>query len=121
MSDDTSNKFAARGPRKSLNKALRQLNFLKVCSGFIQKVPLPPTPTPGMWETYARQLCSPITLGGPVQQRSYAPAGARWFNPEELTAQKVHCPASCALCSPHQWLVQRCHEQDEHVPASTVC
>lgn len=34
MSDDTSGKFGPRGPRKSLNKALRQLNFLKVCSGF---------------------------------------------------------------------------------------
>lgn len=34
MSDDTSSRLASRGPRKSLNKALRQLNFLKVCSGF---------------------------------------------------------------------------------------
>lgn len=34
MSDDTSSRHNSRGPRKSLNKALRQLNFLKVCSGF---------------------------------------------------------------------------------------
>ena len=34
MSDDTSSRSVSRGPRKSLNKALRQLHFLKVCSGF---------------------------------------------------------------------------------------
>ena len=47
------------------------------------------------------KLRSLLNLLGRAQQRSYAPAGARWFNPEELTAQKVQCSAS-ALSSPHQ-------------------
>ena len=50
MSDDASNRHPHRGPRKSLNKALRQLNFLKVCSGFSKEAALPANPTPGLCE-----------------------------------------------------------------------
>lgn len=50
MSDDASNRYPQRGPRKSLNKALRQLNFLKVCSGFSKRVASPPIPTLGLCE-----------------------------------------------------------------------
>ena len=94
MSDDASNRHAHRGPRKSLNKALRQLHFLKVCSGSSKTTALPVMPIPGSHTTTMRQLCSLICLGGAVQQRSNAPPGARWFNPEELTAQKVQCLVS---------------------------
>ena len=88
MSDDTSSRSVSRGPRKSLNKALRQLHFLKVCSGFtVLRHFNAATPVMGACAPPLSYPC--LYRARSVQQRNSNAAGPRWFNPEELTAQKV--------------------------------
>ena len=67
-----------------------------------------------------RKLRSLLNLGGRVQQRSYAPAGARWFNPEELTAQKVQYLASAYFSHHISWLLYIFQQHHQAVAANSM-